>query len=318
VALADLSVFSKFEVTGPETFAFLDALGANRPPKPGRIGLIHALTPAGGVASEFTVTMRDGRHAYLTSAAASEEIDLDLLTARASGFDVKISNRTRDLAIIGVMGPRSRELLSSLTPDALDLPWLSAKDVTVAGIAVLALRVSYIGELGWELHVARADAVALFEALEVAGKPFGVGFYGAYAANSMRLEKGYRGWGSDLTTERSPLETGLRAFVKPEGRKFIGRDAMLAKAEPWDMVLLEIETTDVDPFYSHTVFAEGRPIGVVTSGSHGHRTGKTLALAFMREPTVRHGLSVKILGRSRAAHILDEVPFDPQNLRLKS
>ena len=318
VALADLSVFSKFDVTGLETSAFLDALGANRPPKKGRIGLIHVLTPAGGVASEFTVTMRDVRHAYLTSAAASEEMDLDLLTARAAGFDVEISNLTRDLAIIGVMGPRSRDLLSPLTAEALDFPWLSARDVSVAGIAVLAMRVSYIGELGWELHVARDHAVALFEALEAAGKPLGVGFYGAYAANSMRLEKGYRGWGSDLTTERSPLETGLGAFVKTEGRNFIGRDAMLAKLNPWHMVLLEIETTDVDPFYSHTVFADGRPIGVVTSGTHGHRTGKTLALAFLREPTLRHGLSVKILGRTRKARILDEIPYDPQNLRLKS
>jgi dimethylglycine dehydrogenase len=146
----------------------------------------------------------------------------------------------------------------------------------------------------------------------------GLGFYGAYAANSMRLEKGYRGWGSDLTTERTPLETGLATFVKTEGRSFVGREAMLAKPKPWDMVLLEIETADVDPFYSHAVFAEGRPVGIVTSGAHGHRTGKTLALAFLREPSVRDGLSVKILGRLRAARVLDVPPYDPDNLRLKA
>lgn len=318
VALADLSVFSKFDVTGPDTLAFLNTLGANRPPQPGRIGLIYALTPAGGVASEFTVTTLSATEAYLTSAAASEEMDEDLLTARAMGFDLKLNNCTRDRAIIGVMGPRSHDLLSTLTKDALNFPWLSAKDIAVAGISLRALRVSYIGELGWELHVARKDAVALFEALEAAGKPLGVGYYGAYAANSMRLEKGYRGWGSDLTTERTPVETGLSHFVKPEGRSFIGRDAMLAKAKPWDMVLLEIETSDVDPFYSHAVFAGERPIGVVTSGAHGHRTGKTLALAFLREPSVRNGLAVNILGRMRPAHVLDTPPYDPQNLRLKA
>lgn len=320
VALADLSVFSKFEITGPDVLPFLNALGANRPPKPGRIGLIHALTPAGGVASEFTVTVLDAGKAYLTSAAASEEMDLDLLTARAAGFHVTIANHTRDFAIIGVMGPRSRDLLLQLTNANLeaDFPWLSAREITVAGTAALALRVSYVGELGWELHVAQSDAVALFEALEIAGKPLGVGYYGAYAANSLRLEKGYRGWGSDLTTERTPLETGLSLLVKTGDRTFIGRDAMLARTNAWDMVLLEVETTDVDPFYSHTVFAEGRPVGVVTSGAHGHRTGKTLALAFLREPSVRKSLSVKILGRMRTARILDEVPHDPQNQRLKS
>ncbi len=320
VALADLSVFSKFDISGQDTMSFLNTLGANHPPKPGRIGLIHALTPAGGVASEFTVTVLSATTAYLTSAAASEEMDLDLLSARAAGLGVVINNCTAERAVIGVMGPKSRALLSQLTTANLDhdFPWLSVSELTIAGVAVLALRVSYVGELGWELHVQRNDAVTLFEALEEAGKPLGVGYYGAYAANSMRMEKGYRGWGLDLTTERSPLETGLATFVKSDGRDFIGRDAMLAKAKPWDMVLLEIETTDVDPFYSHSVFAAGRPIGVVTSGAHGHRTGKTLALAFLREPTVRDGLSVKILGRLRAARILDEVPYDPQNLRLKS
>jgi dimethylglycine dehydrogenase len=320
VALADLSVFSKFEVTGRDTLAFLEGLGANRPPKPGRIGLTHVLTPAGGVASEFTTTALSAEHAYLTSAAASEEMDADILAARATGLDVAIRNVTRDRAIIGVMGPKSRDLLSLLTSANLSagFPWLTAQAIDVAGIAVLALRVSYVGELGWELHMARADAVSLFEALEKAGKPLGVGYYGAYAANSMRLEKGYRAWGSDLTTERTPLETGLSAFVKPQGRNFAGRDAMLARAKPWDMVLLDIESDVVDPFYSHAVFADGRPIGIVTSGAHGHRTGKTLALAFLREPDVREGLSVKILGRMRAARVLDEPPYDPANSRLKA
>lgn len=320
VALADLSVFAKFEITGNDTLAFLDALGANRPPKPGRIGLTHVLTPAGGVAAEFTVTVLAPDHAYLTSAAAAEEMDFDVLQARAAGFRINIRNITRERAIIGVMGPQSRALLSSLTQADLGsgFPWLTAQSITVAGVSALALRVSYIGELGWELHVARGDAVRLFEALETAGKPLGVGFYGAYAANSMRLEKGYRGWGSDLTTERTPLETGLAAFVKTQARAFVGRDAMLAKPKPWDMVLLDIETSDVDPFYAHAVFANGRPVGIVTSGAFGHRTGKTLALAFLREAHVRDGLAVKILGKMRNARVLEAVPYDPDNTRLKA
>ena len=320
VALADLSVFSKFDVTGTDTIPFLNALGANRPPRPGRIGLTHVLTPAGGVASEFTVTVLSEQHAYLTSAAASEEMDLDLLTSRATPFDVAVRNITRERAIIGVMGPHARMLLAKLTSADLGagFPWLTAQEINVAGRPVLALRVSYVGELGWELHMARKDAVAIFEALEAAGKPLGLGFYGAYAAQSMRLEKGYRAWGADLTTERTPLETGLDSFVKTEGRSFTGRDAMLAKAQPWTMVLLDIDTSEVDPFYAHALFARGQPVGIVTSGAFGHRTKKTLALAFLREPGMREGLQVKILGNMRAARILDVPPYDPTNERLKA
>lgn len=318
VALADLSVFSKFDVTGPDALPFLDALGANAPPKPGRIGLTHALTPAGGVASEFTVTVLSPTRAYLTSAAASEEMDLDLLTARASGFDVTIANRTDDLAVIGLMGPRSADVLATLAE--LDgMAWLSAREIKVAGVPARVLRVSYVGEKGYELHVERAHAARLYHALEDAGQPLGIGQYGAYAMNSMRLEKGYRGWGMDLTTERSPLETGLAHFVRHEGRSFIGREAMLKRQPGWDMVLLEIDTDGaVEPFYSHTLFAAGRPVGVVTSGAFGHRVRKSLALAFLRERDMREGLTVKLLGVERPARILAEPPHDPQNLKLKA
>lgn len=320
VALADLSVFSKFEVTGPDTLRFLEALGSNRPPKPGRIGLTHALTPAGGIASEFTVSVLSPGRAYLNSAAAAEEMDLDLLNTRAKGFDVRIENRTDALAVIGLMGPHSSDVLKAVAgADAASFPWLTLREMTVAGVPARVLRVSYVGECGFEFHLARADAARLFLALVEAGKPFGIGHYGAYAANSMRLEKGYRGWGMDLTTERSPLETGLAHLVKSEGRDFMGRDAMLSRSPNWDMVLLEIDTGGaVEPFYAHSVFAEGRAVGVVTSGAFGHRVSKSLALAFLREPAIREGLTVKLLGREQSARILDVPPYDPQNLRLRA
>ncbi|WP_370212203.1 FAD-dependent oxidoreductase [Roseovarius sp.] len=307
VAMADLSVFSKFEITGADLAPFLETLGANRAPHPGRIGLCHALTPAGGVLSEFTVTRLAEDHAYLTSAAAAEEIDLDLLRLRATGMDVEIRNVTDDLAVIAVMGPKAPEVCLELA----DMPWLSARETTLDGIAIRALRLSYIGECGWELHVARGAATALFEALERRAKPHGLGFYGAYAANSMRLEKGYRGWGSDLTTERSPLEAGLTAFVRKDLRDGLARDPA------WDMVLMEIATGEVDPFYAHGVWQGERPVGIVTSGAYGHRTGKVLALAYLRDATARDGLSVSILGTRRAAKILPQAPFDPDDTRMK-
>lgn len=316
--LADLSVFAKFEVTGPGVRAFVETLGANRAPPLGRVGLTHALTPAGGVAAEFGVAMLSDTGAYLTSAAAAEEMDFDLLAGHAAGFDVQLANRTGDLAVIGVMGPKSRAMLEALSADDPG-PWLSVREITVAGVPVRALRVSYVGEPGWELHVAPDRAAELFLALEEAGKPHGAGLYGAYAANAMRLEKGYRAWGSDLTTERSPLESGLGYLVRPEGRAFTGREAMLERqgAGAWDMVLLEIEPGEVDPFYAHPVCQGGREIGVVTSGAFGHRVGKHLALAYLREMPSTDGLDVKILGQRRAAKILPRAPYDPDNERLK-
>ena len=211
-------------------------------------------------------------------------------------------------AVIGVMGPLAEKVL----PELADMTWLSLRETTLFGCPIRALRVSFIGEAGWELHVARDHATRLFTALEQAALPYGLGFYGAYAANSMRLEKGYRAWGSDLTTERSPVEAGLAPFLRPELR------ANLARNPDWDMVLLELAPGEVDPFYAHTLWQGERPVGIVTSGAYGHRTGKTLALAYLRDRTAREGLSVSILGQQRAATILADPPYDPKNTRMKT
>ncbi len=323
VGLADLSVFSKFDVTGPDTKAFIETLGANKAPAVGRIGLIHVLTPAGGVLSEFSTTLFSDTHAYLTSAAAAEEIDLDVLTNHATDLDVEITNKTESLAVIGLMGPKSREVLQKVTDEPLneDFPWLSAREMVVAGVKLRALRVSYLGELGWELHLPQEKSAEVFLALENAGKTHNIGLYGAYAANSMRIEKGFRAWGSDLTTERTPLEAGLSYLVKTQGRHFSGKEAMLKRSNSetaWEMALLEIETSEVDPFYAHKVLQGEKVVGVVTSGSYGHRTQKTLALCYLRDPKARENLSVSILGKNRPAKILVKPPFDPHNIRLKS
>ena len=323
VALADLSVFSKFEVTGPGTPDFLDTLGANRPPAPGRVGLIHALTPAGGVASEFTVARLAEDAAYLTSAAAAEEMDHDLLRAYAAFHDVRLRNVTEEIGVIGLMGPHSRTVLASVCEADLTygFPWLSFREITVADITLRALRVSYVGELGWELHARAADLPRLFDALEAAGQPHGIGLYGAYAANAMRLEKGYRAWGGDLTTERTPDESGLGSLIRTEDRDFPGRDALLRRMDSldrWEMVLLSLDSGTLDPFYAHTVRHEGRPVGIVTSGAHSHRTGLTLALAYLRTRGLREGLTLDILGQRFDATVLDRPPFDPDNTRLRS
>ena len=358
--LVDLSAFSKFEVTGEDVPAFMERLGANRPPRAvGRIGITHALTGAGGIASEFTVTRLAADRYYLTSAAAAERHDEDLLRRHAASFaDVRVANRTEHLGILGLMGPEARTVLGALTDADLGheaFPWLSARTLRVgtvgAGTAragaveVRALRVSYAGECGWELHVAMADLPALHEALRKAGAAVDLRPFGAYALNSLRLEKGYRAWGADLTTERTPLEAGLDHLVRTEGREFPGREALLARAaspSAWRMVLLSVEPDgDADPFYTHTVWRDGRAVGIVTSAAPGHRTGTVLALAYLRpeaesrergRPVRMDGrdgipesggnggdgaLEISILGHRRPARVLAEPPYDPMSTRLR-
>ncbi len=329
--LSDLSVFSCFEVTGKDTGLFLETLGANTPPDISRIGLIHTSNSKGTVSSEFTVARFREDHAMLTSAAASEEIDADVLSTHAIGLDVTLTNFSNSIGAIGVMGPRSRDILQSLVSDDLlsSLLWLHCAETKLAAIDVKILRISYIGELGYELHANMADLPILFDSIDRAGKPFGLGYYGAYAANSMRLEKGYRAWGSDLTTERDLIEAGLSTFCKLEGRHFLGSDALknrLQHSKRWQMKLLSIESDQQDPFYAHSLYVGDDTVGMVTSGGYGYRSQKTLAMAYLSDPEKafeahqgkEQPLEIRLLNKRYQAVILDDIPFDPENARLKS
>ncbi|MDH3742222.1 MAG: FAD-dependent oxidoreductase, partial [Hyphomicrobiales bacterium] len=321
VSIADMSVFSKFEVFGVEKAQIIDHLGANSPPsKVGRVGLIHALTPSGGIASEFTVTRLSETRFYLTSAAAARRQDHALLhELAASSGDVSVTDITEQRGVIALMGPLAPAVLSALTDHDLSpaaFPWLSAQTIDVAGITVTAIRVSYIGECGWELHADMAELPALYSALMKAGAPHGIAHIGAYAANAMRLEKGYPAWGMDLTTERSPIESGLARFVKTDGRSFTGRDALLKRPVHLSLKLLELDTGSFDPFAMHPVLADGLPCGLVTSGAYGHRTGKALAFAYLK-PDATNNLTVEICGTAFKATILDQPPYDPGNERLR-
>ncbi|WP_439630325.1 GcvT family protein [Shinella sp.] len=322
VGSVDLSAFSKFEVSGPGAADFMASLGSNRPPvRDSRIGLIHALTSRGGVASEFTVTRLAEDRYYLTSAAFAERHDEDLLRSRASA-GVTIENLTEKRGILGVMGPKSRDLLQMLTDADLwnvAFPWLTAQQITVAGVPVLALRVSYVGELGWELHADLDRFGDLYRAVSEAGKSFGLAPFGIYAVNAMRLEKGYRGWGADLTTERTPLEAGLEALVRTEGRSFIGREAMLERAaseKSWRMALFSVEDDGISlPFYNHTVWQDDQAVGVVTSGGYGFRTGKPLVLAYLTPKATTAPMHIRVIDRDLAITELKAAPYDPDNLK---
>lgn len=325
VGLLDLTGFAKFELRGREASDFLFTLGTNTPMRiDGRIGLLDALTPDGGVASEFTVSRLHENLHYLNSAAAAEQHDYELLCARASRFEVAVVNRTNELGILSVMGPNSRNLLAPLTDADLSneaFPWLTIREITLARRPVRALRVSYVGELGWELHMALGELPAVYEAILAAGEQHGLCHFGAYAANSMRLEKGYRAWGLDLTPEHSPLEAGLGLFVKTPMREFTGREGMLARERnsPWRMGLLELTTASPEAQSGESVLVDGKESGIITSGAFGHRTGKNLALAYFQGelPAFETEILVEVRGDQQTAQLLTEAPFDPTNERMR-
>lgn len=325
VGLIDLSPFSKFEISGTDAYDFLETLGANVPPrKTGQIRLLYLLYPSGGIASEFTVTKLGENSFYLTSAAVARRHDYELLQNRSRNLKLEVLDRSDEFGVLGVMGPRSRDLMQRVTSTELDnksFPWLSCRTIELGGVMIRALRVSYVGELGWELHLPMSSMLKIYQALLEAGEQEGVTLFGAYAMNSMRMEKGYRAWGLDLTSELSPLEAGLRRFVVTRERDFIGREGLLKREQqqPWHMALLSIDADNADSQGGQPVLVDGEVTGLVTSGVYGHRTDQSLALAYFRGNLAEASseIYVSILGKDRPARILTQAPYDPMDYNLR-
>lgn len=329
VALLDLSPFSKWELRGAGARAHLDAVGANRVPrKIGGVALTHALNENGGVQSEFTVTCLADDHFYVVSAAAAEDHDEDVLRARLpDDGSVDMQRCTSQWGCLLLTGPKARSLLSRLTDADLDnkaFPWLTARTITVAGIALRALRVSFVGELGWELHHPIAQQGALFDALMQAGATDGIKPIGLRAMDCLRIEKFYRNWRSDLVTEFSLLEAGMQCFCKlDDERSFRGKAALQAQAAAGltrSLVLLEVDAEEAHCLGSEPVLVDGRIVGITTSGAHGMRCGRSLAMAYVAaEHAVQGGrLQVDLLGQRLDATVHCDALYDPGNERLRA
>ncbi len=324
--ILDMSSFAKFEVSGPGAAAFLDRLVANRlQRKAGGTALAHFLSDTGGVYAEMVAARLEGGRFYLVSASAAELHDLDWLERHApSGGGVTIENVTERYGALLATGPRARDLLARLSNAPLDderFPSRGCREIAVAGVPVRALRISYAGELGWELHHPIEKASALYQALMSAGEELGAAPFGFRALNSLRLEKAYRGWGSELSLEVSPLAAGLARFVRLDKGDFIGRQALLGQAgrEPRErLAYLAVDTADADAFGGQAVFADGRVTGIVTSGGYGHVVGRSIAFAYVEPASAAPGtaLEVEILGERRPARVLAEALYDPANRRL--
>ncbi len=329
VGLIDITSFTKHEVSGPGAAAFLDQLVARKlPRKIGRIHLAHALTPRGGVRSEFTI-MRDGpEQFYLVSSGAAERFDNDYLVKQApTDGSVRIDNVTGRHGVLVLVGPRARDVLVKLTDADLTntaFPWLTGQHILVGLAPVRAMRVNFVGELGWELHHPIEYQHHLFDALMEAGREFGMGLCGMRAMDSLRIEKSYRMWAQDLTREYTILEAGLDRFVSLAKGDFIGRDALIKQTEqgvPQAFVTLEVDdVTDADPMGNEPLYRNGRMIGRATAGAYGRKVQKSLALGYVAKgnEAVGTGLEIEILGKRYPATVIPESPHDPDNLRLRA
>ncbi len=327
VGLADLTAFAKYVVTGTDAQSFLNRLGANRVARrQGGIILTHMLTELGGIESEMAITRLADDRFFLTSAIVAQQHDLDWLCQHIrSGEDVQVEDVTDQTGMLAVAGPKSRDLLSKLTPADLGnetFRWLTGKEIQVAGVPVTALRVSYVGELGWELYHPMDSMADLCAALEDAGAELGVGWFGSYAVNCMRLEKGYKGWGSELTTEITPVEADIERFVDYDS-EFTGRDKVLERKQSeidTKLVLVSVAVGDTDCLGNEPALDGERPMGIVCSGGFGHRTGLSLAYVYVEPKFSTPGATFEIplQGVKRTATVLAEPPYDPQNHRLRT
>ena len=328
VGLLDMTAFAKCRVSGPGAEEFLDRLVANRiPARSGPVRLVHALNTRGGVLSEFTVWREGADSFYLVSAGAFQRLDHDWIRRHAPrDGSVHFENLTNQFGVLVVAGPKSRELLARVTDADLSnaaFPWLSGRWIDVGLAPSLALRVNYVGELGWELHHPIEYQNHIFDALMEAGRDLGLAPFGIRAMDSMRLEKSYRMVGTELSVEYAALESALGRFVHLNKADFIGRDALqrwMERGFSNRLVTLEVhDVTDADALGNNPLFVGGEVVGRATGGNYGFRVGKSLALAMVRPELAETGTTVEmdILGTMHRATVIPESPYDPENARLR-
>lgn len=319
VGIMDVTAFTKVEVSGPDAYALLDRLTANRmPQKVGSITLTHMLNRRGRIELETTIVRMAEDRFYLVCAAFFEQRLLDHLAQQRLEEDVQVTALSADWSALSLNGPRSRDVLARCTDADLTnagFRWLSAQEIAIAGHKVWAFRMSYAGELGWELHMPNTACLDVYNALWAAGEAHGITDYGSFAMNVMRMEKGFKGAG-ELTNEVTLAEADVLRFARTD-KAYLGKDKTLNTDLPWVCAYLEIEPDgEIDGHGGEAVMLDSRVVGSTASVAYGHTVGKILAFAYVKPEAAAPGteLQVVIHGKPRAARVLGEPAYDPQSL----
>ena len=328
VGVLDMTAFAKCRISGKHALKFLDNLLANKiPQKSGQIALCHALNSNGGIHSEFTVLKEKEESYYLVSAGALQRLDHDYIKKYMSqDDDVHYLNLTDEKGVLVLAGPKSRELLERVSDNDFSnevFPWLSAQEIEIDDCRITAMRVNYVGELGWELHHELNDQNKIFDKLFENGSDLGLKPFGIRAMDSMRFEKSYRMVGTELSIEYSAFESSMDRFIQTDKENFLGKESLLAwqkKNNQSRLVTLEVdEIKNADVLGNNAVTIEGQLIGRATGGNFGYRVNKSLALAMLdiEKAEVGTRCSIDILGEIHPATVIADSPFDPKNERLR-
>lgn len=331
VGIMDHGGFTKYEVVGKGAEAFLNRVFCGGMPAIGRIKLSYMLTPKGRIWSEATIAHLSEDRYLLCGPTLAVNRDFDWLRShQLDTDDVSLTLGSQCDAALLLMGPDSRTLLSAITNADLSkdrMPWMSVAEIDVAGCPVSAMRVSYVGELGWELHLPSIYLSTVYTAIAIAGKDTGLVNFGSYALNSMRMEKSYHGWGADFGIEYSLFDAGLEKFADLTKSHFIGKQAVIeqqSKPAEWRFVRMVIDSGVADPLAGDPISNQNQNqnqiVGYVTSAGTGFRIGKCIALGYIKSNVdwESQEFHVEVLGKKRLV-TFSECPFyDPENSRLNS
>ena len=328
VAMFDLTPFAKFEVLGPGSRQALQRLTSNQMNKPvGTITYTSMLTPRGGIKCDLTVTRLGENRFMVVTGGAMGLHDLDWIEAHLpDDGSARVDDVSAGRCCIGLWGPRARDLLSRVCDDDVTnegFPYMTAKPITIAEVPSLALRISYVGELGWEIYASAEQGLRLWDVLWEAGQPLGVIAAGGGAFDSLRLEKGYRLWGNDIHTEYNPYEAGIGFAVRMRKGNFLGRDELRkirAQGLTHRLCCMTLDDPDAVVMGKEPIMDGNRVLGYVTSANYGHSIGRGIVYGYLPMSYTEAGTSVDVLyfGERLQATVAKEPLYDPDSKKMKA
>jgi dimethylglycine dehydrogenase len=326
VGLMEISTYAKYEVTGAGAEPFLSHVLAGRMPKTGRIALNPMLNEQGKIIGDFTVAKLADNRFLLIGAGVAEHYHMRWFERHMPSSGVAIRAFGTELVGLTVAGPKCRDVLASLVADDLSsaaFPFLSIRHMEVGLVPALVARISFTGDLGYELWVKPEHQRALFEALLAAGKPFGIGLFGARALNAMRLEKGYGSWAREYRPIYTPREAGMDGLIAMNKGEFIGRDAVMRLSNETPAMTLTkfaVEANSADAFGDEPILHDGKVAGWVTSGGYSPTANQSIAIGYVFSAFADRddGFTIEIIGENHAARRLRQPLFDPEGARLRA
>jgi len=325
VGLSEISSFAKYEVTGSGAGAWIERMLANRLPREGRLTLSPMLNDEGRLIGDFTVANAGRDRFFLFGSGIAEQYHLRWFEAHLPATGVAIRALRTEMLGLGIAGPRSRELLARVCREDVSkaaLPFLSFRSLDVAMVPARVGRISFTGELGYEIWVPADGQLALHDALTSAGADLGLVHFGARALNSLRLEKSFGNWAREYRPIYTPAEAGLDRFVDVSKADFVGREAVLrdrAQIPSRRLVTFVVDAGEADAIGDEPVWHDGQVVGWITSGGYGHCVGKSIALGYVPAPVAgaERGFEIEILGERRPATVAREPLFDPAGERMR-